>query len=122
LAIALWIAVPFAPQAEAAEGGSIVGRVYDPQGATVPRAQVRILRRSDAFRKEATADAEGRFSLSDLDSGDYRITAEAIGFPQVARELSLPANGSLSIDLRFATLSGQNESVTVCPYRKPRTG
>jgi hypothetical protein len=113
LAIAFWLSFLSIPSRAAGEAGIITGRVYDPQGAAVPRAQVRILRRSDAFRKETTTDAEGKFALWGLDSGDYQVTAEAVGFPQVSHEVSLTVNGTPTIDLRFAMLAGQNQSVTV---------
>jgi hypothetical protein len=96
-----------------AADSSITGQVTDPQGAAVPDAQIRLLRRADNSRRETKTDRAGRYSFSSLDAGEYQFTAEAVGFPQISKTVVLsPAQNAIA-DFLFSQLATQNESVTV---------
>jgi len=92
---------------------SIAGQVTDPQGASVPDAQIWLFRRADNSRRETKTDRFGRYSFSSLDAGEYRLTAEAVGFPQVSRSLVLGQVQNATVDFVFTQLATQTESVTV---------
>ena len=74
--LVLWLC-SFAAHAAAATG--LMGSVTDPQGQLVPDATIRLLRRADSTRRETKTDAQGRFSFTNLDGGEYRLTAECPG-------------------------------------------
>ena len=96
-----------------AADGSIAGQVTDPQRALVPNAQIRLYRRADNSRRETKTDQFGRYVFSSLDAGEYQLTAEAVGFPQVTRTLALAPGQNATADLLFAQLATQSESLTV---------
>lgn len=92
---------------------SIAGRVTDPQGAVVPHTQIQLYRRADNSRKQVKTDLEGRYLLSPLDAGEYRLTAEASGFPQVSKMVQIPPGQSVTVDVVFYELASQSGSITV---------
>lgn len=98
----------------AAEGqvfGSIVGLVEDGAHNVLPGATVRVVPRN----VEVVTDREGRFSVSGLPAGDYRVKTSYVGFRTDDRELKVDAGAHLSID---AVLVPQlSESVTVTAPR-----
>ena len=89
------------------------GAITDPQGKAVPGATIRLLRRADSSRIESRTDNEGMFSFPSLDGGEYRLTAEAPGFPVITKTISVPSNDSFSENLQFSQVASQNQSVTV---------
>jgi hypothetical protein len=92
---------------------SIIGQVTDPQGASVPEAQIRLFRRADNSRRETKTDRTGHYSFSSLDAGEYQLTAEAVGFPQVSKTVVLGPGQDAKADFLFSQLATQSESVTV---------
>src|SRR5262249_10291624 len=69
--------------------------------------------RADNSRREARTDQSGRYLFSSLDAGEYQLTAEAVGFPQVTRAVVLGPGQDAIADLVFTRLAPQSESVTV---------
>jgi carboxypeptidase family protein len=56
------------------------GRVFDPFGALVPGAIIRVQDESGGFEKTVRADAEARYYVFAVPAGTYTVTAEATGF------------------------------------------
>jgi len=92
---------------------SIQGQVTDPQGGSVPDAQIRLVRRADNLRRETKTDRAGHYSFSSLDAGEYQLTAEAVGFPQSSKAVVLGPAQNATADFLFSQLATQSESVTV---------
>jgi hypothetical protein len=93
--------------------GSIAGQITDPQGGSVPDAQIRLVRRADNLRRETKTDRAGRYSFSSLDAGEYQLTAEAVGFPQSSKTVVLGPTQNATADFLFSQLATQSETVTV---------
>jgi hypothetical protein len=110
LALLLWLC-NVSPVALAATG--LTGSLTDPQGRLIPDANIRLLRRADSTRRETRTDAQGRFAFSDLDGGEYRLTAESPGFTVLTRTIAVQGDGQQTENLQFARLASQNESVNV---------
>jgi len=108
--LVLWLC-SFAVHAAAATG--LMGSVTDPQGQLVPDATIRLLRRADSTRRETKTDAQGRFSFTNLDGGEYRLTAESPGFAILTQTIGVQAYGQQTVNLQFSGLASQSESVTV---------
>ena len=97
----------FAKQADTA---TLAGTVTDAKGAMLPNATVNVKRGSVA--RTVKADAQGRFSLSDLAVGRYSIEVTAPGFGVGSRAVQLSAGQTQ--DLTFALSVGDVSSqVTV---------
>ncbi len=98
---------------QAAAATALAGSLTDPQGRLVPDATVRLLRRADSTRRETKTNAQGQFSFGGLDSGEYRVTAEAPGFAVLAQTIVVQADGQQTENLQFNILASRNESITV---------
>ncbi len=92
---------------------NFAGTLTDPQGRTVPKATVSLLRRADSSRNEARTDDQGRYSFAALGTGEYRLTAEATGFPIITRTIVIAGDSTQTEDLQFSRIASQNQSVTV---------
>jgi hypothetical protein len=110
LAIA-WSLGASLPKASATSGLS--GSLTDPQDRAVSGATIRLLRRADSSRREAKSDGEGRFSFVALEGGEYRLTAEAAGFPVITKTIMVSGEIDQTENLQFSELASQNQSVTV---------
>ena len=97
----------------ASAAASFAGILTDPQGRTVPNASVSLLRHADSGRHEARTDDQGRYSFGTLETGEYRLTAEASGFPVITRTLAITGDGPQTEDLQFSQIASQNQSITV---------
>ena len=106
----LWVC-SLAVQAGAAT--DLTGSLTDPQGQLVSDATIRLLRRADSTSRETNIDAHGQFSFTNLDSGEYRLTAESPGFAVLTQTIAVQAEGQQTENLQFSGLASRNESVTV---------
>ena len=59
---------------------SLQGRVFDPSGALVPGAIIRVQDESSGFDVSVRADSEARYYVFAIPNGTYTVTAEATGF------------------------------------------
>ncbi len=62
--------------------GKIIGTVKDPDGAVVSGANVSLLHTNRAVLGATVSDAEGRFTLGNIEPGDYQLNVERNGFVQ----------------------------------------
>ena len=70
------------PTALAAQGGSIRGRVADPAGAALARAQVTV----EGTGLRATTDERGQYEVRSVGAGTYTVRVRLLGYvPQSAR-------------------------------------
>ena len=92
---------------------TLVGTLTDPQGRAVPNATVSLLRRADSGRHEARTNGRGSYSFGSLKTGEYRLTAEATGFPIITRTIAIAGDSTQTEDLQFSQIASQNQSVTV---------
>ena len=100
------------PRLQAASGG-LSGTLTDPQGLAVPAATVRLFRHADSTEREVKSDSTGHFAFDVLEAGEYRLTAEATGFPILTRTVSVDAGATQTDNLQFSAVASQNQSVTV---------
>ena len=96
-ALALW------GQADANKA-QLSGTVYDPKGAVVPGATVKVRNVRTGFQRELKTGEEGQFRLVQLDPGSYELTAESAGFAPTTLtgiELGVGASVSLNVTLQL---------------------
>ena len=65
--------------------GSVVGAVRDSSGAVMPGATVTIVNKETNLTREATTNADGAYSLINVQPGPYDIKVTLAGFRDVAR-------------------------------------
>jgi len=89
-----------------ANKGQIVGTVYDPNQAVVPRAAVKIRNLETGFTRELTANEVGQYRAVLLDPGRYEVTAQAPGFAATAVSgLVLNVGSTVSADIKLQVAS-----------------
>jgi hypothetical protein len=66
-----------------AAGGSIAGRVTDPQGNPIGAARIRLSAVFGTGTMEVTSGLEKRFVFPAVPQGDYEIRARAPGFEEI---------------------------------------
>src|ERR1700692_1033627 len=72
---------------------TIGGFVKDNSGAVVPGAQVLILNEETGLSYQATADAQGHYTVPNLTAGNYTLSVEVKGFKKfTSNHNTLPAN------------------------------
>jgi hypothetical protein len=101
-----------APHIASAGGAGLWGQVFDPQGAVVPSAVVRLTHSRGACPGEARADAQGRFTLN-CPPGDYQAMVEAPGFVAIRQAVHLDASVAARLDFHFEKLAPHADRVSV---------
>ncbi len=86
---------------ETLNNASVTGRVLDPTGAAISRISVTALEPATNQIYVTQTDAQGRFRLSFLPIGQYRISSQAQGFAQAAREIELTVGSAFDITLQL---------------------
>jgi iron complex outermembrane recepter protein len=99
-----------------AEGdAAIKGAVTDPNGAVVATAQVSITNASTNEQQKIKTDSDGRYELSGLAPGSYRIEITAAGFAPAAKPARLVAGDNMVVDFQLVVEALSN-TVTVESY------
>jgi hypothetical protein len=93
--------------------GSVSGTIVDQSGAGVPKAHVVITNRATGIQREADADENGHYAVTDLRPGDYDLKVTASGFkPLTQTGLTIAANTVANADARLE-VGAMTEQVTV---------
>ena len=93
--------------------GTILGRILDAQGASIPGASVTAKNVGTGFTRTVVSDASGVYRLSALPVGQFEVTIELAGFSTVERKgLVVSVGQVLTVDfsLKVATVA---ETITV---------
>jgi hypothetical protein len=94
--------------------GTIVGTVTDPSGAAIANADVTLTQTTTSAQRKTKTLADGNFTLSALEPGEYSIAVTAAGFTSVEKTgLQLTAAERLSAGNLVLQLGQTSESVTV---------
>ena len=113
LTAAIYLFFSVIPVFSQTEKGQISGQVTDPQGLVVPKATVEIINRDNAAKREAETDEAGRYSVTGLPAGRYKITVRAAGFADfLSEDINLAAEQLLVFDVKL-TVTEEKSSVTV---------
>src|SRR6185437_12769091 len=92
--------------------GQIAGTITDNSGAAVGHAKVTLDQTSGTALRETLTDAAGRFTISSLPPGKYRLEISSPGFTAQVREVDLGTNQLARVDSQLA-VGAASETVTV---------
>src|SRR5580698_2348246 len=114
LLCAVWLSVLSSAGAFAqSDKGTIGGFIKDGSGAVVPGASVRLSNEATGETYQATTDAEGHYTVTNLSAGDYSLTVEVKGFKKyISTHNTLGANTTLALDAPL-TMGELTQEVTV---------
>jgi TonB family protein len=88
-----------APEPQAAPSGSVIGTVYDPSGAVIPRARIWL---KSTNEQVALTRPDGTYTLTGIPAGEYLIRVTAPGFAAHEKTISLEAGARAKVDLHLA--------------------
>src|SRR5215467_12332590 len=92
---------------------SVLGTVTDSSGAVIPNASVQVKNVGTGQTQQASADAQGRYTVADLPIGNYEVQASASGFQTVIRRgITLTVGAQAVVDFSLAVGQAQ-QTVTV---------
>jgi iron complex outermembrane receptor protein len=97
----------------AQQPGTLTGTVQDPRGAALPSAAVLVKNDSSSVTRQATTDAQGHFTVSNLQAGKYTVQVTAAGF-EVTNKTGVDVTAGQPQDVTIAlTLGNVAQQVTV---------
>jgi carboxypeptidase family protein len=97
-----------------AQTSSLTGTVTDPTGAVIPNAAITLLQTGTGSQREATADAQGRYTILQLTPGTYKLTAKAPGFSDVViNNVELQVNQPATVNITFEKVGATTTTVQV---------
>ena len=70
---------------EAQNYGRLSGIILDASGASAPGAAISVVNEDSGFRRTTTSETDGRYAVSSLQPGVYKITVRKDGFRTVIR-------------------------------------
>ncbi|MBK5256645.1 MAG: TonB-dependent receptor [Vicinamibacteria bacterium] len=106
--------------AEVASAGEIKGKASDSLGEALAGAQVTVENAATGAVIVALTDQTGMYSFTGLSAGTYRLTAQAAGFSQIARNIILATEADTA-EANFLLRVGNLQSeVTVTASRNAR--
>ena len=111
--LGIFVGLLFATSVSAAQPGSIHGIVVDPQNAPIAQARVALVNSGGNTVAETTSNAQGNFTISDVDSGVYQLRAEAASFVAVVADVSVAAGRQKEASLQFQQIVSAQQQVTV---------
>lgn len=104
----LWL-IPLGAQTT----GTIAGRVFDPNSASIPTARVSARQTETGATRVARTDTEGRYLLAALPAGEYELRAEAEGFrPLLHKGIRLNVGEQATVDFPMQ-IGGVDQEITV---------
>jgi outer membrane receptor protein involved in Fe transport len=106
--IALLSIMPFAARAAIQSGVTLAGTIKDQDGAVLLNADVQLLNIASGRPVNVKTDTSGKYELTGLLPGSYRLTVSSKGFAVAARSIGLRRNGSYIED--FVLVPGIIES------------
>jgi hypothetical protein len=81
---------------------SVTGRVLDPSGAAIRRANVNVLELATNQTRAVQTDNQGRFRVPFLPVGTYRFTTEPSGFAAASQEIQLTVGSAFDLTLQVS--------------------
>ena len=85
------------------ETASIRGRVTDPSGASIVKAQISAVQLETGFTRQVETDSQGDYLLVLLPIGHYRLEAIAPGFKKYVQEgITLSVNQAAVVPVPLA--------------------
>ena len=114
------IAALAAPAAAQADRGAIRGVVTDATGAAVAEAQITAVDVTTNASRTVLSDAEGRYAISLLPPGDYRLRIEAAGYRVSVADVRLVVHQQRRADVRLEIGPLASEVLVAAPLASVR--
>ena len=100
LLLLLVCSIPATATAQAVRG-AVQGRVLDPTGQIIAGALVTVTSEATTAQRSVRSDDDGRYRITVLSPGEYRLDVEHDGFRRHSRALTLGVNQTLRLDVEL---------------------
>ncbi len=107
------VPVPVTLTVPVASSGTIQGSVLDNAGGIVTNASLDLLNLSTKVRKRTTTSDQGAFRFTNLEAGNYQITASATGFEPTT--VTVSPGQTVNITLTMQTPTGTIQGTVTDP-------
>ena len=98
--------------------GRIKGRVLDPSGNPVDKAEVTLVsQKTSTIRYESRTDKEGRFVQVGLMPGYYMLSVKKTGFAPGSKEIKVGIAGEESVEIVLKTVEAEAEKTYSASYK-----
>jgi Carboxypeptidase regulatory-like domain/TonB-dependent Receptor Plug Domain/TonB dependent receptor len=88
--------------AQAPATGAIVGRIFDPSGAVVPKANLSVIDEETNSSRSVVASPEGHYRVSLLPPGNYSLVIELTGFKRaMLRSVHVSVAEATVVDIKL---------------------
>jgi iron complex outermembrane receptor protein len=119
--LALLVGHSVSVPAQTTSSGNITGQVKDPQGASVPGANVSLYNRERTFSLSTTTDSSGSYHFEKLGPGEYLIEAKAQGLASAtAQQVIIERGKTTTLDIPLE-LSSLRSTVVVTASDTPQS-
>jgi len=98
--------------AQGSSTGTILGRVSDASGASLPNANVIIMNTATGTAHSAKSNGSGDYTVPELQPGPYKVTVEAPGFGSQVSSLTVVVAQEARVDAQLK-LGGAVETIEV---------
>lgn len=88
-------------------------RFFDPHGAPVTGARVKLVNSAGAVIREAKSDEQGNFILDGVEPSEYQLRDEEPTFVSVTLDVSVARGQQKQVALQFRQLASVSQAVTV---------
>jgi hypothetical protein len=102
--------------AQSSSSAGIQGRVVDPTGAPIPHTEITATSAGTGTQTSAETNANGAYSISLLQPGNYTVEVTAQGFARLLQNVAVEPTSILSLPLKLNVASGGGPIVTSEPH------
>lgn len=93
--------------------GSISGTVFDPTGAVIQNAKIRVTNVATNQVRTIVTPADGRYNAAPLPPGNYTVRAEAPGFAKYQVSIDVVVGAVSTLDIRMTVAAAAQQTVEV---------
>jgi len=85
-----------------AQTARISGKVFDPQGAVIPKAPIQIINQETKVKLETTSDENGNYTVPYLPAAGYQVLVHIEGFSDFSALVALGMGQALDLDIELS--------------------
>ncbi|MGB8918373.1 MAG: carboxypeptidase-like regulatory domain-containing protein, partial [Candidatus Sulfotelmatobacter sp.] len=95
-----------------AQTARISGKVFDPQGAVVPKAPIQVINQESKVKLETASDENGNYTVPYLPAANYQVLVHIEGYSDFNTIVALGMGQAVDLDIQLS-LSSTKSEVTV---------
>jgi hypothetical protein len=98
--------------------GSVRGRIFDPNKAVIPGAEVKLINRDTSKERTVLSGPEGQYSITSLEPGSYFLQVKFPNFETSRQEIVVQINQELRVDVTLLVGTVPHEGMFIDPPKE----